>query len=213
MGPVRATSCPCTRKVVVTDILDANCRYNLPTPIEQLFIKTPPIKDVYELVLGPENSYYFGYKDSDDKPYCIHSGLPYHLTQWLSPQNGQSHVYYDIPTLSISLGPNESYVVHDKASLAWCGVPDGLAARLLAYGAQGTSLVALGVENSFVVVNTDGSGLRSINGGYAKLEAILSAMPNFQDIHVSEMLLLPDFLSNSTAVMGQILSTLRPLQQ
>ena len=173
-------------------------RYNLPAGVERIFTKHPPIKDVYDLVLGPSGSYYFGYRDFDDKPYCTHHGLPFHLTQWLSPRAGHDYIYYDIPTLSITLGPDDSYVVHDKTNLAWCGVPDILAAWLLQHGAQRTKLVALGVESSFVVVNTDGSGLSSIHGGYQGLESVLTSMKNYDEIHVSSLTLLDDFFLSVT---------------
>ena len=136
------------------------------------------------MVLGPSGSYYIGYKAADDKLYCMNHGLPVHLTKWLAT-NAKGFVEYDIPTTMITLGPNGSYVVKDKNKMEWCGIPDALAATLNRTGTRGTKLVTLGIDNTYVVVNNDGSGLRSLNGKFPDLEKMLAALPSFESIHVS----------------------------
>ncbi|MCJ1350631.1 MAG: hypothetical protein MMC33_000612 [Icmadophila ericetorum] len=159
-----------------------NDSFNLPAAVDNLFTKQPPIKDVYELVLGPNGSYYIGYMAADGKNYTMHHGLPLHLNKWLSV-NAKGFVDHDIRTTQITLGPNGSYVAKDKNKIQWCGVPDTLAKRLNTYGTRGTKLVALGIDDSFVVVGTDGSGLRNLKSKYETLEKLLEGFPNFANVH------------------------------
>jgi len=158
--------------------------HNLPAAVEHLFTKQPPIKDVFELVIGPFESYYIGYLDSDGKEYSMNNGLPMYLTKWLSP-NARGNIEHDIRTTSITLGPNGSYVVKDRNKMESYGVPAELSARLNRFGHQHTRLVALGIDDTYVVVNTDGSGLRNLKGRYRALEERLVKMTNFGSIHVS----------------------------
>ncbi|KAI9722999.1 MAG: hypothetical protein M1812_001448 [Candelaria pacifica] len=157
-------------------------RNNLPAAIDRLFTKQPPIKDVYELALGPAESYYIGYKDADNKLYCMNHGLPDTLEKHLSV-NAKGFVEHDIPTTMITLGPNGSYVVKDKNKMQWCGIPEPLAVSLRSSKTAGTKLVALGVDNTYVVVNTDGSGLRNLRDKYTRLEELLANMKSFAEIH------------------------------
>ncbi|MCJ1300320.1 hypothetical protein MMC08_003116 [Hypocenomyce scalaris] len=124
-------------------------RYKLPSAVQQLFTKQPPIKDVFEIVLGSNNSYYIGYLDHDGKAYCKNQGLGVHLTKWLST-NAKGFVDYDIRTTSITLGPNGSYVVKDKNKMQWFNIPTPLAEKLKTAGTKGTKLVALGIDESYV---------------------------------------------------------------
>lgn len=162
-----------------------NDSHNLPTAVENLFTKQPPIKDVYELVIGPSGSFYIGYLDGDNKIYCMNHGLPFHLTKWLS-NNAQGFVEHDIHSTMITLGPNGSYVVKDKNKMEFCGVPTLLAARLNRFGAHGTRQVTLGIDDSYVVVNNDGSGLLELSNRYPELEKSLAPMPSLENIHVSQ---------------------------
>ena len=168
---------------------NGTCSHNLPPAVEKLFTKQPPIKDIYELVIGPSGSYYIGYLGSDNKVYCMNNGLPVHLTKWLST-NAKGFVNNDIRTTSITLGPNGSYVARDKNQMEWCGVPTDLAERLSRFGTHRTRLVSLGIDDSYVVVNTDGSGLRNLKGRFPNLEKLLAGMPNFGNVHVSRRQLI-----------------------
>ena len=161
-----------------------NNRNNLPAAVDRLFTKQPPIKDVYELALGPADSYYIGYKDADDQMYCMNHGLPAPLEKYLSVK-ASGYVEHDIPTTMVTLGPNGSYVVKDKNKMQWCGIPEPLAARLRNSKTAGTKLVALGIDNTYVVVNTDGSGLRNLSNKYTRLEELLANMKSLAEMHVS----------------------------
>ena len=174
-----------TRKAILTK---DNYSHNLPVHVEALFTRQPPIKDIYECVLGPANSYYVGYLDNDNKIYCVNNGLPVHLTKWLST-NAKGFVEHDIRTTTIALGPNGSYVAKDKNKMEWCGVPDALAAHLSKYGAQRTRLVTLGIDGTYVVINTDGSGLRNVSGRFPGLEKHLAGMSSLENIHVGSTFL------------------------
>ena len=110
-------------------------------------------------------------------------GLPAPLEKHLSV-NANGFVEHDIPTTMITLGPNGSYVVKDKNKMQWCGIPESLAVRLRSSKTAGTKLVALGVDSTFVVVNTDGSGLRNLNDKYKRLEQLLANMKSLAEIHV-----------------------------
>lgn len=114
----------------------------------------------------------------------MNNGLPDNLTKFLTV-NAKGFVDNDIATTQITLGPNGSYVVKDKKKMQWCGIPEPLAARLRTSKTAGTKLVTLGVDGSYVVVNTNGSGQRHLAGSYARLEEILANMKHFGDIHVS----------------------------
>ena len=116
----------------------------------------------------------------------MNNGLPVHLTKWLST-NAKGFVNNDIRTTTIALGPNGSYVAKDKNKMEWCGVPTDLAERLNRFGTHRTRLVSLGVDDSYVVVNTDGSGLRNLKGRFPDLEKKLAGMPSFGNIHVSRL--------------------------
>ena len=114
----------------------------------------------------------------------MNHGLPAPLEKHLSV-NAKGFVEHDIPTTMITLGPNGSYVVKDKNKMQWCGIPEPLAVRLRISKTAGTKLIALGVDNTYVVVNTDGSGLRNLSDKYTRLEEILANMKSFAEIHVS----------------------------
>ena len=114
----------------------------------------------------------------------MNHGLPAPLEKHLSV-NANGFVEHDIPTTMITLGPNGSYVVKDKNKMQWCGIPEPLATRLRSSKTTGTKLVALGVDNTYVVVNTDGSGSRYLSDKYTRLEELLANMKSFVEIHVS----------------------------
>lgn len=163
--------------------------HNLPAAVENLFTIQPPIKNIYELVIGPSGSYYIGYLDNDNKTYCMNHGLPFHLTKWLST-NAKGFVEHDIRTTMVTLGPKGSYVVKYKNKMQWCGVPEALATRLNSFGTQRTRLVTLGIDDSFVIINTDGSGLRSLRGRFSDLEKLLAGMPSLGNVHVGDVFLV-----------------------
>ena len=114
----------------------------------------------------------------------MNHGLPAPLEKYLSV-NAKGFVEHVIATTMITLGPNGSYVIKDKNKMQWCGIPEPLVVRLRSYKSAGTKLVALGVDNTYVVVGTDGSGLRNLSGKYASLEELLANMKSFANIYVS----------------------------
>jgi hypothetical protein len=154
----------------------------------QLFRKDPPIRDVFELALGPNDSYYIGYLDKDGSTYCKNNGLPAGLTAWLSV-NARGFVTNDIRTTSIALGPNGSYFAQDKNKMAWSNnLPDDLLKAIKGRVNTDPRIVALGVDGSYVLVNKNGSGSWNLNGRYPDLQKKLTDLPNFSQVHVCSFL-------------------------
>jgi hypothetical protein len=50
-------------------------RRNLPSDVEALFTRQPPIKDVIEFALGDLGTYFVSYRDHDDQILCRKSPL------------------------------------------------------------------------------------------------------------------------------------------
>ncbi|KAF2640670.1 hypothetical protein P280DRAFT_370132, partial [Massarina eburnea CBS 473.64] len=104
--------------------------HNLPPEIEALFTTPPPPTDVLELALGDAGAYFMTYRDaSTNTILCKHYNLPNPLTEYL--YHGNPHVIRDLATLSVSLGPYESYYAHDKNSASWANLPAGLEKAVL----------------------------------------------------------------------------------
>ncbi|KAF2031670.1 hypothetical protein EK21DRAFT_62861 [Setomelanomma holmii] len=103
--------------------------HNLPPDIEALFTKTPAIKDVIEFALGSNGTYFVSYRDHDGQVLCKHYNLPNALTSWL--YCSQPTVVRDLTTMSITLGPYDSYYAWDKASASWSNLPPKLEKSIL----------------------------------------------------------------------------------
>ncbi|KAH6642474.1 hypothetical protein C7974DRAFT_430928 [Boeremia exigua] len=103
--------------------------HNLPGDINALFTKTPPIRDVIELALGVDGAYFVSYRDHDGGVLCKHYNLPNPLVEYLYASH--PGVIRDLSTLSITLGPYESYYAWDRTSASWSNVPAGLEKSLL----------------------------------------------------------------------------------
>ncbi|ORY03557.1 hypothetical protein BCR34DRAFT_667373 [Clohesyomyces aquaticus] len=143
--------------------------HNLPPDVEALFTKSPPMKDVLELALGENGTYFISYRDHDGQIFCRHYNLPNPLSTYL--YHSHPHVIRDLTTLSISLGPYESYYAHDKTSASWANLPSALdkaiQARLESQDAWKTVWKNNGQDApSFVSLGADGSYfMRTVAGG------------------------------------------------
>lgn len=143
--------------------------HNLPPDIEALFTKTPAIRDVLDLALGANQSYFVSYRDHDGQTRCKHYNLPNPLVQYLYASHPS--VIRDLPSLSIALGPYDSYYAWDRASASWSNVPPGLEKALLnrleSQDAWKTTWKADGYEApSFVSLGADGAYfMRTVSGG------------------------------------------------
>jgi hypothetical protein len=145
-------------------------RHNLPPDIEALFTKTPAIKDVLELALGNSGTYFISYRDHDDQVLCKHYNLPNALTSWLYCSHPA--VIRDLSTLSITLGPYDSYYAWDKSSASWSNLPPKLEKSILnrvesqdawkttwkANGAEAPSFVSLGADEAYWMRTVSGGG-------------------------------------------------------
>lgn len=151
-------------------------RRNLPPDVEALFTKQPPIKDVVELALGENGTYFVSYRDHDGEVYCRHYNLPNPLTEYL--YCGHPRVIRDLTTLSISIGPWESYYAHDKTSASWGNLPSPLEKALLhrlvsqdawktiwkEEGREAPSFVSLGADGSYFMRTVKGGGSWDLKG-------------------------------------------------
>ncbi|KAF2633148.1 hypothetical protein BU25DRAFT_452956 [Macroventuria anomochaeta] len=143
--------------------------HNLPPDVETLFTKTPPIRDVIELTLGANDSYFVSYRDHDGQVLCKHYNLPNPLVEYLYASHPA--VIRDLSTLSITLGPYGSYYAWDRTSASWSNIPPGLEKSLLnrleSQDAWGTTWKADGYEApSFVSLGNDGAYfMRTVSGG------------------------------------------------
>lgn len=143
--------------------------HNLPPDVEALFTKTPPIRDVIELTLGANQAYFVSYRDHDGHVLCKHYNLPNPLVQYLYASHPA--IIRDLSTLSITLGPYDSYYAWDQTSASWSNVPPGLEKSLLnrleSQDAWRTIWKADGYEApSFVSLGNDGAYfMRTVSGG------------------------------------------------
>ncbi|KAF2741682.1 hypothetical protein M011DRAFT_472876 [Sporormia fimetaria CBS 119925] len=145
-------------------------RHHLPPDVEALFTKQPPIKDVLELAVGEKGAYFVSFRDHDDQILCRHYNLPNPLTEYLYQSHPQ--VVRDLSTLSITLGPYESYYAHDKATASWSNLPAPLEKALLSrlesqsiwqtvwkqQGRDAPCFVSLGADGSYFMRTVAGGG-------------------------------------------------------
>ncbi|EAT86845.1 hypothetical protein SNOG_05781 [Parastagonospora nodorum SN15] len=103
--------------------------HNLPSDIEALFTQTPAIQDVIELALGNNGTYFVSYRDHGGKILCKHYNLPNALTSWLYCSN--AGIIRDLSSLSITLGPYDSYYAWDSSSASWSNLPPKLEKSIL----------------------------------------------------------------------------------
>jgi hypothetical protein len=218
-------------------------RHNLPPDVEALFTKTPPIKDVLELALGTQGTYFISYRDHDgqvlcrkyliyfhnphiltstqrfvfetlrsiallcvfapstyhSRPHTGHYNLPNPLVEYL--YHSHPHVIRDLSTLSITIGPYESYYAHDKTSASWGNLPSSLEKAILGRlesqdawktvwkgnGSEAPSFVSLGDDGSYFMRTVAGGGswdLKSKADGMVGTNKFLDESPNFQGIAV-----------------------------
>lgn len=143
--------------------------HDLPADIETLFTTQPPIRDVVELALGPTGSYFVSYRDHTNQLQVKHYNLPNPLVEYLYAS--QPTIVRDLATLSITLGPYDSYYAWDRASASWSNVPPGLEKALLnrleGQDQQRTVWKADGYEAPcFVSLGNDGAYfMRTVSGG------------------------------------------------
>lgn len=144
-------------------------RHNLPPDVEALFTKTPAIQDVVEFALGDNGTYFVSYRDHDGQLLCKHYNLPNALTSWLYGSNPT--VVRDLSTLSIALGPYDSYYAWDRTCASWSNLPPkmekSILNRLESQDAWTTTWKAGGAEApSFVSLGADGAyWMRTVSGG------------------------------------------------
>ena len=157
---------------------------NLPETVLNLFRKNPPIADVFDLALGPNNSFYVGYLEKSGEAYCKSYGVPAGLTQWLSV-NAEGFVSNDIRTTCVALGPNGSYFAQDKNKIAWANLPNDLVQAIEGRNNTDPRIVALGIDGAFVLINKNGSGTWNLKGRYPELEKKFKELSSFGQVQVS----------------------------
>ena len=152
-------------------------RHNLPPDIEALFTKTPAIKEVIELAISDKETYCISYRDHDGQVLCKHYNLPNPLTEWLYASHPA--IIRDLNTLSVALGPYESYYAWDKTSSSWSNLPPSLEKAVLARlesqdawktiwkanGAEAPCFVSLGAEGAYFMRTITGGGCWDLKCG------------------------------------------------
>ena len=107
--------------------------------------------------------------ESELKSGAGHYSLPNPLTEYL--YGGQPHIIRDLNTLSITLGPWDSYYAHDKTTASWSNLPPplekALEHRLVSQDKLKTTWKDDGRDApSFVTLGADGSYfMRTVKGG------------------------------------------------
>lgn len=129
-----------------------------------------------------------------------HYNLPNPLTEYL--YHGHPHVIRDLSTLSISLGPYESYYAHDKTSASWSNLPPALEKAVLGRlvsqdawktvwkenGRDAPSFVSLGADGSYFMRAVGGGGsweLKSKEDGMVGTNKFLNDSKDFTGVAVS----------------------------
>lgn len=129
-----------------------------------------------------------------------HYNLPNPLTTYLYASH--PHVIRDLSTLSLSLGPYESYYAHDKTSASWSNLPPSLEKAVLHRlesqdvwktvwkegGREAPSFVSLGSDGSYFMRTVGGGGswdLKSKEEGMQGTNKFLEDSPTFNGIAVS----------------------------
>jgi hypothetical protein len=128
-----------------------------------------------------------------------HYNLPNPLVEYL--YHSHPHVIRDLSTLSITIGPYESYYAHDKTSASWGNLPSSLEKAILSRlesqdawktvwkgnGSEAPSFVSLGDDGSYFMRTVGGGGswdLKSKADGMVGTNKFLDESPNFQGIAV-----------------------------
>ncbi|KAF2731409.1 hypothetical protein EJ04DRAFT_579122 [Polyplosphaeria fusca] len=170
---------------------------NLPPDVEALFTKTPPIKDVLELSLGEHGTYFVSFRDSDGQIYCRHYNLPNPLTEYL--YHSHPSIIRDLTTLSVALGPYESYYAYDKSSASWSNLPPNLEKAVLNrletqdawktvwkdQGREAPSFVSLGADGAYFMRTVGGGGsweLKSKEEGMQGTNKFLEGARDFSGV-------------------------------
>jgi hypothetical protein len=129
-----------------------------------------------------------------------HYNLPNPLVEYL--YHGHPQVIRDLSTLSISIGPYDSYYAHDKSSASWANLPPVLEKAILQRlvsqdawktvwkenGSEAPSFVSLGADGSFFMRTVCGGGswdLKDKSEGMVGTNKFLDESPNFLGIAVS----------------------------
>jgi hypothetical protein len=146
--------------------------HNLPADVEALFTFSPPIKDVIEFALGSHGTYFLSYYDSAGHAQCKHYNLPNPLVTFL--YGGQPSITRDLASLSIALGPWDSYYAWDRTGASWANLPASLEKAVLnrlerqdeargetswkADGYEAPCFVSLGADGAYFMRTVCGGG-------------------------------------------------------
>ena len=120
-----------------------------------------------------------------------HKGLPATLATWLDEKDKKGFLIRDPVNLRISLGPNNSsYWAYDGKSSLWWNLPSDLSTAIDKLRKKGGGwtiaprIVALGVQGSFVMINSRHGCLRNIESHYPQLHSELDTLSGkFDQIH------------------------------
>lgn len=120
--------------------------------------------------MGGNGTYFVSYRDHDGQMLAKHYNLPNALTSYL--YHDHPSIIRDLSTLSITLGPYESYYAWDKTSASWSNLPPKLEKSILnrlesqdawktvwkANGAEAPSFVSLGADEAYWMRTVSGGG-------------------------------------------------------
>ena len=143
-----------------------------------------------------------------------HYNLPNPLITYL--YNSNPHVVRDLSTLSVTLGPYDSYYAYDKNSASWSNLPPTLEKAVLNRldfqdeqrtvwkdgGRQAPSFVSLGADGSYFMKTVAGGGSWDLKGkeiydGVKGINKFLEDAPDFTQVAVRFRHLTPPSPNNS----------------
>jgi hypothetical protein len=113
----------------------------------------------------------------------VSSGMPADLKSWLYEKNGSGGLARNLPSLRVSLGPNnDSYFAHDGSSYQWHNLPPLLESAIESRITPKTGLwiarpriVSIGAINNFVLITAGNGGSWQL-GGYPELEKLIQKL-------------------------------------
>ena len=136
----------------------------LPADVVALIKTEPNLKEVYELAIGPNGSFAAIWIDRTGRFRIRHQGLPASLRNWvINPATNVVNSGRDVATLSITLGPDDSFFAFDKSDAKWA-LPPPISAQIEQFRQSSGGFkvgsfprsVSLGPDGTFIFISVRG---------------------------------------------------------
>ncbi|KIV81387.1 hypothetical protein PV11_03578 [Exophiala sideris] len=165
---------------------------NFPSDICDIVRGPPASQEIYEIALAPNGAFCIVYTAMNGQMMLTRDRLPHDLEKWLVPgYGGAVSAARDLTTLSVCLGPNESFFAFDKNEAIWDGLPAAFETALLglrnvAAGGfkpgKNPQCVALGADDTYIMITADGGGVWDLRGTNDFLHNYLSQLKTRKDL-------------------------------